>query len=780
VLTAVTLAGCALRGGTPLTSKSAKGEGAVDESAVTAAAVDVAPSPRSSAPPRPADEDKDGPDRRINRLVRVAKVWAAVRWFHPYLFHRSIDWDRALVDALPRINAAESADEYEAAVGGMLAILRDPLTRVAREQEFVDPPAETPQAMSNGSPEKPLFDERDGVLFVTAPSEPLTEKDVETVRAALLRAKTAVFDLRATSPRASGPMLRFLEIVASVLSSRACRAPGARHVVHQGFPGQIGRRSAMYSTTFVEVPGESFVPPRDGVPKRVAFLVNKVSPLAPIVLALQRAGDGVIVSEGPLSEENMPGNQIAFPLGEGRYALMRKSELTSREPLRADVELPLARRPGAADRARKAALAALKKNRAVPRLASGAVDEPIVPRDDAYENMRYPAVEYRLLALFRAWAVIRWFYPYLPLLDGNWDATFREFIPKLEAARDATDYGLALSEFAAQIPDAHVAVFGSAELDKWFGEAYPPTFIRMIEGQPVVAALLDPSAAQAGVAVGDVIAEVDGVPVRTRMDRYGKYLAASNASQRDAKAVRALGAGARGSVAEFVLQSASGQIKRCKLLRDRSSPWNVPRSGEIVQMVAEGIGYVDLARLERADVDAMFDKLRATRAIIFDMRGYPEGTAWVIAPRLGSKRPAQLATYYLPAVTAETTRGRIESIHSIEAPLPDGRWKYAGRTVMLIDESTVSQAEHTGLFFEAAAGTKFIGSQTAGANGDVTAAVLPGGLHFTFSGLDVRHADGRQLQRIGLIPDVEVKPTIAGIRAGRDEVLERAIQYLTP
>jgi C-terminal processing protease CtpA/Prc len=51
-------------------------------------------------------------------------------------------------------------------------------------------------------------------------------------------------------------------------------------------------------------------------------------------------------------------------------------------------------------------------------------------------------------------------------------------------------------------------------------------------------------------------------------------------------------------------------------------------------------------------------------------------------------------------------------------------------------------------------------------------------MRVTFSGLDVRHADGRQLQRIGLIPDVPVAPTLAGIRAGQDEVLERAIQYL--
>ena len=97
---------------------------------------------------------------------------------------------------------------------------------------------------------------------------------------------------------------------------------------------------------------------------------------------------------------------------------------------------------------------------------------------------------------------------------------------------------------------------------------------------------------------------------------------------------------------------------------------------------------------------------------------------------------------------------------------------------MLIDERAQSQAEHTGLFLEAACGTTFIGSHTAGANGDVTNTVLPGGLIVRFSGHDVCHADGRQLQRIGLVPHLEVKPTIRGIREGRDEVLEHAITFL--
>ena len=35
-----------------------------------------------------------------------------------------------------------------------------------------------------------------------------------------------------------------------------------------------------------------------------------------------------------------------------------------------------------------------------------------------------------------------------------------------------------------------------------------------------------------------------------------------------------------------------------------------------------------------------------------------------------------------------------------------------------------------------------------------------------------------RLQRMGLQPDVPVRPTIAGVRAGRDEVLDGAVRYL--
>jgi hypothetical protein len=47
-------------------------------------------------------------DIRIARLSGLAKVWGTVKYFHPYLAYREIDWDKALIEAIPKVNAAKS------------------------------------------------------------------------------------------------------------------------------------------------------------------------------------------------------------------------------------------------------------------------------------------------------------------------------------------------------------------------------------------------------------------------------------------------------------------------------------------------------------------------------------------------------------------------------------------------------------------------------------------------------------------------------------------------
>ena len=71
-----------------------------------------------------------------------------------------------------------------------------------------------------------------------------------------------------------------------------------------------------------------------------------------------------------------------------------------------------------------------------------------------------------------------------------------------------------------------------------------------------------------------------------------------------------------------------------------------------------------------------------------------------------------------------------------------------------------------------------MGSTTAGADGNYSIITLPGGLKAIFTGLGIYYPDKSETQQIGIVPDIEVKSTIQGIREGRDEVLEAAIDYI--
>ena len=166
---------------------------------------------------------------------------------------------------------------------------------------------------------------------------------------------------------------------------------------------------------------------------------------------------------------------------------------------------------------------------------------------------------------------------------------------------------------------------------------------------------------------------------------------------------------------------------------------------------------------------------RNTPGVILDMRGYPVGGAFGLVGRLA--RPDSPPAFVGGSVRYDGTSASFsleESLATEEVPGPG----YAGRVVVLADGSTQSAAEHVCALLESSLDVTFVGSRTSGANGGVTRTILPGGIVVNFTGQSMRLRDGSRLQRVGIVPDVEVEPTLAGIRAGRDEVLERAVEVL--
>jgi C-terminal processing protease CtpA/Prc len=700
-------------------------------------------------------------DFRTESLATLCNVWSEVKFHDPRLLLREVDWDGALVRAIPRVREAQTSEQRAQAIGTMLAELSDPVTRVARRSSS-RPAAPVPLLrwegdvliVSLGPYRDSISDE---ALFFAGPVS-------EQIAAELPKAKSVVFDLRTERAATPGFILDFLTLV-----SEPVEVPAWRRVFHSGYvPGPTA--GAYYSAVqVVPSPPLAGSGAKGGLPARYVFLVGEELPDQ--AAALWWSGHAAIVAAAPLSEDRIARTR-KIDLGDGWLATVRVSE-TIAQGISADAVVAPGG-PGDAAMTKALALArdpAPLPARPAPRLSATV---PAAQTDATYAEMKYPDLPYRLLGLFRLWSVIDRFYPFKERL-GDWRAALAELIPRFEGAADGEDYARAVLEVLARLQDGHAIALGGAAWDV-IGPRILPLELRSIEGRFVVSDKRAGLPRETSIALGDEVVSIDGEPLERRVRRLWKYYGGSNEAARTASVLAYAGRGPRDSIAELVVRGADGAARTVKVARTRNP--EIVREGEIWRVLDGNIGYVDLTRLTVEQVEAMLTAMDGTRGIVFDMRGYPNATGWSIAPRLNTRHAAAGAIFRRPQL-APSEEYETQTLYSFAQALPETeRAIYRGRTVMLIDERTLSQAEWTGLLFEAANGTRFVGSNSAGAVGDKAFLILPGGIEVNFTGHDVRHADGRPVQGIGLVPDVRVEPTLAGIRAGRDEVLERALGEL--
>ncbi|MEA2568772.1 MAG: hypothetical protein QOI24_773 [Acidobacteriota bacterium] len=702
---------------------------------------------------------------RVERLAKLAEVWSVVRFAHPWLAYKEIDWDTPLVHAIPSVRAATTDEEFANAIGAMLAELHDPATRVARSEK--NRPAEKSDLPFS------RWDGDDVLVVSLGPYIDRGESDAVyqgagTLMRDVAKAKSLVVDLRLKVPDEDEEMPYFLDTWRG-LTDRTLPAPPSRTTYYSGWKPVDGGSSGGYNDGMLLKSYRSIEPSGGPVPRRIVFIVNERTPLSASMVALWLAGRAAIVATSTLGgASDAQTNEVTLP--GGWTARVRVGELVA-PPVTPDAT--------ASDESAMSRALELARSEA-PLAARPSPDAgSVTPRaraENRYATMSYPELPYRLLAAFRLWSIIDRFYPYKDLI-GDWNGVLREFIPRFEDAKDATEYATAVIEMAAHIEDGHTTLSGGPVADI-LGVATVPVEVRSVEGQYVVTGYLGKVPDGTPIKTGDVVVSVDGEPLEARVARKRQLITASTDAARLNRGISYSLRGAKDSSAVLELRGADGTTHTATIPRIPLTAINYP-DGPSYRMLDGNIGYADLRRLKVSEVDAMFDAFAKTKAIVLDMRGYPKGTAWSIAPRINTRGAKFGARFQRPEFTGDAIMSTLVGGYWFKQPLPvNDKPKYTGKTVMLIDDRAISQSEHSGLFFEAANGTTFIGTNSAGTNGDVTSMVLPGGIRINFTGHDVRHADGAQLQRVGLVPAVRVEPTIKGIREGKDEVLDRAIRYI--
>jgi C-terminal processing protease CtpA/Prc len=402
------------------------------------------------------------------------------------------------------------------------------------------------------------------------------------------------------------------------------------------------------------------------------------------------------------------------------------------------------------------------------------------PADTAFETPEYPVEGVRLLALFRFWNAARYYFPYMYVNDGDWNDVLPEFIPRLLASMNADQYHATILELTTRLNDAHVNA-SSGPILRMLGGRYPAFETRSVGGQIVVWKLArGESPSDDGLRVGDVITSVNGEPVAQLRQGRARYVAAGNPAVFERKLVQNVLRTNDDSVT-YAIERGGRLLTRRVSVPPRPAATgprvlpDFPVADLAFVLPNTNVGYINMGDLNQNQVDSALAIVRNTSGIVMDVRNYPRGTMY------------RFAQFFNPEARPFVRFTRVDSTFPGQfnwerAPIagsasgnPD---HYRGRVAILVDETTQSHAEFTVMALRTAPENWVIGSQTAGADGNVTLFSLPGGIRTLFTGLGVYFPDGQPTQRIGIVPDIEVRPTLTGIRARRDEVLERALVYI--
>lgn len=405
------------------------------------------------------------------------------------------------------------------------------------------------------------------------------------------------------------------------------------------------------------------------------------------------------------------------------------------------------------------------------------VGNPLFTGEERYAAHAEPDAGYRLLALFRFWNIIRYWFPYRDVMGEDWDAVLSAFIPAMLSPMDGDAYRLTLIRLSAHVHDTHANIWSDLHLQPPTGTEEAPVILRFIEDELVVTGYTDDQfGPTTGLEVGDEIRAIDGVSVASMVDSLRAYYPASNEAARLRDIARR---STRGTTAPVSLEGvgASGAFSKVVARLPRGtlslgSAYVHDLPGPAFRMLTDSVAYLKLSSVEGARAADYIAQAQGATVLVIDIRNYPNDfVVFALGGHLVTG-PQAFARFTTADPTNPGAFVWTEPVtHSPREPA------FTGKVVILVDETTQSSAEYHSMAFRVAPDAIVVGSTTAGADGNVSRIPLPGDVEGMISGIGVFYPDGTPTQRVGIVPDLVVRPTVEGIRAGRDEVLEAGVSH---
>jgi carboxyl-terminal processing protease len=393
----------------------------------------------------------------------------------------------------------------------------------------------------------------------------------------------------------------------------------------------------------------------------------------------------------------------------------------------------------------------------------------------------------KIAGLSRLWSEAKYnfvFFRRIPELD--WDAQFVHFLPLVRQTVNTAEYYRVLQQMCALLRDGHTMVRPPKELVSTLN-AKPALTSRLVEDKVLVVEVQGNDVEQQGIRPGYEIIAIDGTAVAGYARQYViPFQSASTQQDLDVNTYQyALLRGPEDKPVRVTVRAPEGET-RTVALRRTSNP--APSSPPLEwKMLGDGIAYVTLNTFLDDNVVPLFEsslpELQKSKALVIDIRNNTGGKSPLALHILSclSDKPFLTSGWrsrkYIPAYRAWGQReGWYEQWPSEIKPGSD--MTYTKPVVLLTSARTYSSAEEFAAAFSVMRRGKIVGELTGGSTGNPLRIILPGGGSALICTKHNRFPDGGEFVGVGVKPEIPVKVTIADVRAGRDPVLEAALEYL--
>lgn len=726
---------------------------------------------------------RGGDANRIANLHAFARLYGVIRWFHPSDAAAAVDWDRLAIEGPRRVIDAPNPQALRVALSALFAPIAPTVHLAAIGEPFPDEPALRPAATS-------------GLEVVSWEHLGYGDSAVTSVYASKRRHRERVVAVEgmpygalwqavdATPYRGAQLRLRGKIRTVSALGRLWVRVErkdatgfsdnmNDRPVVSRGWrSAQIDGVVALDATRIVfgTIAGGSGAAWYDDLELAVQAADGTWRPLeindpgfeaddpqrswqpgigAPpstsldgwqVAVDLDRPASGArsvrvsattrVVNDELFADAPNPGESVDIELGRG---------------LRARVPIALYSQDG--HTLGDDPSAALRNQKSLPS-ASGGFDTAISVAD-----------------VVVAWNVLQHFWPYWDVVPVDWLAELDTALRDALDDRTIDDHIATLQRLSAAAPDGHARVGCPGKMRP----TLPPFAVDVIEGQVVVVATGDPT-----IRRGDVVVAVDGRPAAELLSDSAA-LASGSPQRRLVRARAQFAAGPTGSSVRVRVRRGGAEQDVTVARRDTTLDLfsHLP-----IQRLDGGIYYVDLTRAAASDVETTMAQLASAPGVVFDLRDVPNGVERVLSHLL--TRPDDAKTWLaVPHVIRPDHRpSSISGWLTSGWELPVRQPHVTGHVAFLVGPQSISSIESVLGIVEHYHLGEIVGTTTAGTNGNIAQIVEPSGCTSVFTGLRVTKLDGSQLHLLGFHPTIPASRTIAGVLAGRDEVLEAAVAAL--